>query len=164
MLDEPKLLGDFALNFRYFKIAINEYDKDELLKIRNIVSSLFLAESFYETGLLKEELIRLFENQEDKQAVSLFLNWFKQLAHSGRRDDIDYEALERIYKSKEEVRSMLEAAIERERKGWKDEGKREGIRDVAQNMLARGMEISVIADLTGLSEEEIVKLKMRNQG
>ena len=42
-----------------------------------------------------------------KDAVSLFLNWFRQLAFHGRIESDDYESLESIYQNEEEVKTML---------------------------------------------------------
>jgi len=54
------------------------------LAIRNIVSTLFLAEAHYAINSLEAALLNLYEREEDKQAVSLFLNWFQQLALHGK--------------------------------------------------------------------------------
>ena len=45
LIEQNPPLGAFALDFQYFLIAENQYSKEALLKIRNIVSTLFLAES-----------------------------------------------------------------------------------------------------------------------
>ena len=44
-------------------------------------------------------------------------------------------------------------------KQGKEEGKKEGKFEVAQNMLDRGMDIGVISEIVGISEEEIKNLK-----
>ena len=115
LIEQMPPLGAFALDFQYFLIAENQYSKEALLKIRNIVSTLFLAESHYDLDLLEVELLNLFSSEVDKQAVSLFLNWFKQLAFHGRIESGDYESLETIYQNEEEVKMMLVTAV-RERK------------------------------------------------
>ena len=79
--ENNEILGKFAIYFKYFKIAENEFTKETLLKVKNIVSTLFLAESYYDIELLKKEFLELFRKEEDKEAVSLFLNWFKQLSN-----------------------------------------------------------------------------------
>ncbi len=108
-------LGTFALDFEYFLIAENQYSQEALLKIRNIVSTLFLAESHYDLDVLEVELLNLFSTERDRQAVSLFLNWFRQLAFHGRLESDDYESLESIYRTEEEVQTMLVTALEKER-------------------------------------------------
>jgi len=61
------------------------------LKIRNIVSTLFLTESHYQIDLIIAEFVNVFEREEDKQAASLLLNWFQQLRVHKRIDPFDYK-------------------------------------------------------------------------
>ena len=163
LIEENPSLDQFSLDFQYFLIAENQYSKEALLTIRNIVSTLFLAESHYDIDLLETELINLFEAEADKQAVSLLLNWFKQLATHGRIDSSDYRSLEQVYLTQEEVKTMLVTALKKERKEifekGKMEGKTEGKIEVAKGMLSKGMQISLIAEITALPKEQIEQLK-----
>ncbi len=68
---------------------------------------LFLAETHYDIELLQEELLDLFEREADKEAASLLLNWFRQLAAAGRVAPEDDAALEHVYRDTEEARTML---------------------------------------------------------
>ena len=126
LIEQNPPLGAFTLDFQYFLIAENQYSQEALLNIRNIVSTLFLAESHYDLDLLELELLNLFSSEEDKQAVSLFLNWFRQLAFHGQIESGDYQLLEYIYRNEEEVKTMLVTALERERKQIFQNGLREG--------------------------------------
>ena len=104
-------------------------------------------------------------------AVSLFLNWFKQLAFHGRLESDDYESLESIYRTEEEVKTMLVTALERERqqifqnglREGKQEGKQEGRIEekieTAKAMLAKGMEMTLISEITNLPETQLAELK-----
>jgi hypothetical protein len=84
--------------------------------------------------LLEQELLNLYDQEADKQAVSLFLNWFRldvssptrQLALYGKISSEDYGQLDYIYRSKEEVQTMLTATLEQERKKIYQAGKQEG--------------------------------------
>ena len=203
LIEQTPPLGAFALDFQYFLIAENEYSQEALLKIRNIVSTLFLAESHYDLEVLEAELLNLFSSETDRQAVSLFLNWFRQLAFHGRIESDDYQSLESIYQNEEEVKTMLVTALERERqrffqnglregkqeglregeqKGLR-EGKQEGLREgeqkglregeqkglregeqkgrieTAKAMLAKGMEMTLISEITNLPEAQLLQLK-----
>ncbi len=89
----------------YFKIAENEYDTDNLLQISNLVSTLFLVENKQNIELIKTELLNLFDKQEDKEAISILLNWFKQLSLRGKQSKYDYQAIETIYQTKDEART-----------------------------------------------------------
>ena len=167
LIEEEPDLGRFSLAFQYFKIAENEFGKDTLLRIRNIVSTLFLAESHFDIDLLMQELIGIFEKEDDKQAVSLLINWFRQMTIHGRIDANAYQSLEKIYCEQEEVRSMLATAIEKEKKRTFREGelkgelkgKLESRLDHARNMLREGLDLDLIGRITGLPREEIEKLK-----
>ena len=160
-------LGTFALDFEYFLIAENQYSQEALLKIRNIVSTLFLAESHYDLDVLEVELLNLFSTERDRQAVSLFLNWFRQLAFHGRLESDDYESLESIYRTEEEVQTMLVTALEKERERFfqnglregKQEGLLEGRIEAAKAMLAKGMEMTLISEITNLPKEQLLQLK-----
>ncbi len=159
LIEDAPSLAQFSLDFQYFLIAENQYSKEALLTIRNIVSTLFLAESHYDIDLLETELINLFEAEADKQAVSLLLNWFKQLATHGRIDSSDYRSLEQVYLTQEEVKTMLVTALKKERKEIFEKGKTEGKVEVAKGMLSKGMQISLISEITALPKEQIEQLK-----
>ncbi len=137
LIEQTPPLGRFALDFEYFLIAENEFSKEALLKIRNIVAILFLAESHYDIEALKTELVNLFSSESDKEAVSLLLNWFKQLALHGRIDPDDYQSLEYKYRSKEEV-TMLVSALEEDRQKLFQSGLREGEQKGKQEGLLEG--------------------------
>ena len=171
LIEQTPPLGRFALDFQYFLIAENQYSQEALLRIRNIVSTLFLAESYYDVEVLEVELLNLFLSESDKKAVSLFLNWFKQLAFHGRLESDDYESLESIYRNEEEVKTMLVTALERERERFFQNGLREGEQkgriegeqkgriETAKAMIAKGMEITLISEITNLPEAQLLQLK-----
>ena len=187
LIEQTPPLGQFGLDFEYFLIAENTYSQEALLKIRNIVSTLFLAESHYDLDVLVVELLNLFSSEGDRDAVSLFLNWFKQLAVHGRIKPADYQSLESIYQNEEEVKTMLVTALEKERqqifqngllegeqkgriegeqKGriegeqkGRIEGEQKGRIETAKAMLAKGMEMALISEITNLPEARLLQLK-----
>jgi hypothetical protein len=165
LIEGSGYLGEYSLNFAYYKIAINEYPKRYLLRIKNVVSLLFLAEAYYDAKLLEREFLEVFEREKDKGPISLLLNWFIQLRKHGRIPEKDVEKLESIYESKEEVREMLITALEKEKREIYKKGKREGGIEkqtaIARKMLIDGFDLSRIAKLTGLSEKVIFQLKQK---
>lgn len=126
LIEQEPSLGKYAIQFNYLLLNERKYTKERLLTIRNIVSTLFLAEGNYDITLLERELLNLYDHEDDKQAVSLFLNWFRQLALYGKVSPEDYEKLDRVYRTKEEVQSMLVTALEQEKKKIYNQGKTEG--------------------------------------
>ena len=159
VVDGGRILGDYGIHFRYFKIAIKAFSKEELLKIKNVVSTLFLIEAHYDIDLAIREFLAVFQKQEDKTAISLLLNWFVQLYHHGKISAEDYDKLERTYSSIEEVRNMLTSSIQKEKEEIFEKGRREGRLEAAHRMIMLGLDIGLIAEVTGLSNEEIVTLK-----
>ena len=159
LIENHEILGAYCPQFEYFKIAENEYSKEELLEIGNIVSILFLAESYYDLDLLKQKFLELFEQAEDKKAISLFLNWFKQLSVHRRVVVKDYQELEKIYKDAEEVKEMLIKAIELERNKIYQEGIKESNILIAKMMLSNNEPFKKIMKYTNLSKAELLKLK-----
>ncbi len=166
LIENNKLLGEYGLNFKYFKIAENAYSLEELTAVRNIVSTLFLAEAHYDIELLKEELVAVFQKEEDKQAVSLFLNWFKQLSEHQRIGTEDYDQLEQVYKNTEEVNAMLITALKKEREHLYNTGVEKGIekgiekgkREFIMSMLHHSLSTELIAQISGLQVKEIKKI------
>ncbi|NUO83885.1 Rpn family recombination-promoting nuclease/putative transposase [candidate division KSB1 bacterium] len=168
LIEGEEYLGDYGLRFKYFKIAANAFSKRRLLAIKNVVSTLFLVEGHYDLELLKKELADLYSRESDRAAVSLLLNWFLQLLKHGRIPPQASEALEHVFDSSKEVRQMLEVALQKERRGYFNEGKREGKREaerksrreIALKMIAKGFELALIAEVTGLSEVALRRLKL----
>lgn len=171
LVEAAPSLGDYGIGFRYFKLATNEFSREQLIGIGNIVSTLFLAESRPDLELLIEQFVALFEQAEDKWAISTFFNWFKQLAVHKRLHSEDFASLAEAYRSAEEVQDMLQKTFEQWyqqgiEKGFekgREEGREEGIekgredaiRRTALAMFARGIDPVLIADVTGLSEDEL---------
>ncbi len=111
-------LGDFGVQARHLPIIINRYQLEKLLVEANIVSTLFLAEAHYDRRLLIDQLVDLYE-RDDANAVSLLANWFRQMTVHKHIPAEDYALLERTYRSKEELKTMLVEALMREEEAMK---------------------------------------------
>ena len=161
LIENNEQLGEFALQFKYLKIVENEFSVEQLLAIGNIVSTLFLAETHYDFDKLLDEFIRLFK-QEDRTAISLFINWFKQLALRGRIIPSDYQACEQLYYDEQEV-SMLITALRKDRESLFQQGIQQGEWNnkinTARVLLAEGFDIPMIIKATQLPLEEIERLQ-----
>ena len=98
------------------------------------------------------------------------MNWFEQLTIHGYRPVKDFLLVEREYRTVEEVQSMLITAIERDRESLLARGRSEGIeqgieqgkeqrdRQIAHAMAQRGMTVTVIADILGISDQDVSQL------
>lgn len=78
------ILKQFAPRFQYGKIIEREYSKETLLKVRNIVSTLFLTETHYqdESDAVIDELVNIFEHEDDRRAAELLINWFRSWSNT----------------------------------------------------------------------------------
>ena len=163
-------LGAYGLHFEHLVVAENAYGKEWLAKVDNIIATLFLAEAHYDLPLLMDKLLSLYDTEPDRQAIMLFINWFRQLAAHGRLSGADFAQIEEQDLTREEVKSMLVKALEREREVIFDSGKKEGIdigkkegiternRQIVQAMVANGLPLPTIATLLVLPLPEIERL------
>ena len=162
LLQDPALLGKYTPRFQYFKVAEREYSKEELLRIRNIVSTLFLAEAYYDRELIINECVNVFRHEDDRQAVSLLVNWFRQLMEHGEVEADDYRELEFVYHDVEEAKGMLITALEKERKRMRAEMRAELIEEVREEVRteerSEGEHIGLIK---GLQEGVILSLEIK---
>lgn len=161
-VDGVPILGEYGLECKYFPIIESAFRPKELQRIGNIVSTLFLAETNFDSDAIAAKLEELFEKEEDKQAASLFVNWFAQLYHHGRIAEADYEKLERVYRSKQEV-SMLIEAIQKEKAQIRAQGEKTGEKNIkvkmAELMLRHGEHPKKVKLYTGLSDAALSKLQ-----
>jgi hypothetical protein len=82
------------------------------------ISTLFLAEGYDDIVLREQALLNLDDRASDQQAVSLFLTWFRldvssptyQWVLYGKVSPKDYKMLDAVYRTREEVQTMLVTA------------------------------------------------------
>ena len=137
------------------------------------MATLFVAEQDVAVETVVAALVDLFDREEDKQAVSILVNWFRQMITHGRIDPADQAALATTLRSREEVATMLrtfarekKAEYERGRQEGRQEGQQEGRQEgrhegifaVAQRMTAAGFALEEIVQATGLEPEVIQAL------
>jgi predicted transposase/invertase (TIGR01784 family) len=168
LIENNELLGDFALNFKYFKIAENEIAVEQLLKIGNVVSTLFLGEVHFDRTLLIQELSKLLK-QDNHQMVSMLFNYFEQLFNHKKLDEVDWKSLDKVQTEKE-LNMFLEnmkicdeiayqkGTLDGEKKGEK-KGILKGKLETAKAMLLKGIDVDFIIEITGLSKQDIEQLK-----
>jgi len=112
--------------------------------------------------LLLEKLLSLYDTEPDRQALQIFINWFRQLSAHGRLPQHDFAEIEAQDLTREEVKSMLIKALEREREQIFDSGMKRGIekrnQQIAQAMVADGFAVPTIAHLLGLPLAEVETL------
>jgi predicted transposase/invertase (TIGR01784 family) len=181
LIENHELLGKYGLHFEYFKIAENEISVERLLEISNAVSTLFLGETHFDVQLLAQALSKL-QRQEDRLIVSMLFNYFEQLYFHEKLGQSDWKELDKV-RNEEEMTIFLEsmkehfAKVRHEGKlegrfegklegrlegrlEGKLEGRLEGKQEIAKAMLTKGLEVNFIAEVTGLSIDDIEQLML----
>ena len=74
-------------------------------------------------------------------------------------DIIDNSKIEEMYKTKEEVNSMLLTAIRKEKQQLINQGEAIGITKTALNMIKKNFDNETINEITGLSINKIIELR-----
>lgn len=168
------LFAPYIIDFEYILININQYSDDELMRIGNLISSVFVLDNKRSTfeitsGLTK--VAKTFEKLEKYEQIEL-MDWLKDVLMKKvklkKEKDLIDQMLEQLEKS--EVINMTytieriwdeveEKGIEKGIEEGKREGKEEGKKEVAVKLLKLGETIDKICFLTDLSKEEVYKLK-----
>ncbi|MBC7475840.1 MAG: Rpn family recombination-promoting nuclease/putative transposase [Candidatus Sericytochromatia bacterium] len=141
LIDNNNLLGDYGIKFKYFKIVEKDYSKQELLKIQNIISAVFLTESHYNLDDIVAQISGLIDNDEDIEAIKIFLNWLRMLSENDIIDKVDYEGFENIYHNKNEVKSMFATSYQKEKDRLIQKGEQIGIKKGEQIGIHKGEQI-----------------------
>lgn len=171
MILEHEDFGEYMVDFKYILIDVNRYSDDELLKLSNLIGSVFLLDKKVknkETIISKvEKLLGVVKslNLEEKE---LFSNWVSNIIGSR----ISKEERNKLVKSLKESEGMemvynLQRTMDKEfDRIWKDgayqgklEGKLEGKLDTAREALRLGAEIDFVKKITGLDIETLQSLK-----
>jgi predicted transposase/invertase (TIGR01784 family) len=162
---------EYLPEFRYFKIAINEIPKRELVKIRNAVSAIFYIENSTPEDIAKnrKELVSLLAAVLKKEGVQIvreildrILMTHKVTAQSKTLKDIQ---------DLTEVSSMWETSVKEHEKKFFQKGIEQGIEKgieensllIAEKMILRGMENRVIHEITGISMKKIADLRKKRK-
>ena len=155
-------LRSYIPHFKYYKIAENEFSKESLKKINNLVASLFLIEqsNIEELTDIIAHVVKILAKEINKELRRDFGLWMRA-AMKTRGLDIDLTKLNEL-----EVRPMLSATLEKFKKDNYKKGIEKGIEKgrkeekffIAKNMLTLKLSLGAISKATGLSLDEIKKL------
>lgn len=196
-LSGEEWFGDELLDFKYILIDVHRYDEQELVRLSNLIGSVFLLERKADIHDFISSLSGLTGVLEclPEDSFRLFLTWMK-LVTLGRLSEENGQKIAEIvdfYNEPREARSMisnLEKAFEEfdlkmsralqdgmaqgmaqgmaegmaqgkllgEKQG-KMEGRQEAQEEIARRMLGKGLPAALVAEVTGLPEEAVEKLK-----
>jgi len=153
----------FIPSFEYYPIIINKIEKKTLLKIHNVVSAIFLLEnaSLKELHKAFDDLIILLKDSSPVE-VDGFKIWLNSLLKD-RNIDIDEEIIQQL-DSPQEVLPMFAATLDRMEEEFTlrgiEKGLDKGKKEIAINLLKSNFGLENTAKMTGLTIEELKKLKI----
>jgi len=144
--------------FKYYKIAENEFKKENLEELNNLVAQLFNIEnsSIKELDNAIGKILKILKKEVNKELQRDFGLWIRQTLRI-RNSNFDVEKLDEM-----EVKPMLAEEIKRFEEKCILKGMEKGIEkgklELVKKMLNEGVEIEFIAKISGLNISEIKKL------
>jgi predicted transposase/invertase (TIGR01784 family) len=176
-LIDRRISLDYIPQFRYFKIAENEFSKERLLSLKNMIGALFLVETTNREELVPmlSEIVKILE-QEQPEVYRAFIQWLFSFFSEPVPDWVGELSQLR------EVPTMLATTVKQWEQDLVQQGLQRGLQQglqkglqqglqkgllegekrkalaTARKLKQKGMSIQEIAELTGLSIDEVQKL------
>ncbi|HRV14495.1 MAG TPA: Rpn family recombination-promoting nuclease/putative transposase [Spirochaetota bacterium] len=184
LIDMPESLKQctaYIPQFQYYPIIENELSRKTLESMMNVISTVFLFETgdpmvFLKTVDRIKELLHIY-NDEPLMLRTLFYWLMHYLQTHGKIDDaaVILETIE----EPEEVHSMLSKTIQKMQEDFRKEGFHEGIhigidkgiqkginegisierRNIAINMLKKGIDKKTIIEITKLNKKQLADIE-----
>lgn len=170
----PPGLHRYLPQYRYLVIDEGSYHEQELTELKNLVAALFQLEHSQEPESVLKLISHLndwLQTPETNDLRRSFVIWIKRVLLRDRMGDPDYETAQDLV----EVQTMLENRVKQWQKQWMLEGeqvgklegftegerkgKLEGKLETARGLILHGVQLDIIAASTGLSRDELEKLR-----
>ncbi|NMB40909.1 MAG: transposase [Firmicutes bacterium] len=172
-LNGYELFNEHVLDFQYILINVRTYDEEELLRLSGVIGAVFLVDQATNFEEIIENLKKLVETikKMEPEEYRLFIAWAENILTHGLSPEKKEEITSILKKTRaeevEEMISNVERVIKKSLEDAKIEGMEQGIvkgiekgmEKVAKQMLSDGEEIAKIMRYTGLSKENIERLK-----
>ncbi|WP_052219839.1 Rpn family recombination-promoting nuclease/putative transposase [Clostridium homopropionicum] len=173
VLSGQDLFEDNILDFNYMLFDINRYSEEELYNISNLVSAIF----FLDQEMSEEELVRRLRKiiyilkKISPEQFTVFKQWLKKIVKPRLKKDLQKEIDDVLDKSNQEEVDVMVHNLEKtldniEKRGIEkgiergiERGREEGKIEVARNFLKMGLTVEQVAAGTGLTIEEVRRLK-----
>ena len=144
---------------KYNLIDINEYKKEDLLKSEHLIDKIFLlekTEAGEEFVEVLKEIIERTKDEEDRKRLTTIIQ--TSLREKIGKENVD-EIIKKMKGSEVTMLGSLSRIVDKERAIGVEEGITQGIMRIINNMLAKGIKIEEIKEITGLSNKEIEEVK-----
>ena len=171
-----ELFGENILDFKYILFDVNRYNDEELLQISNLLSAVFLLDKDMDKEKFLEQFkktIHIIKNMSNDQWIK-YKNWLLKILLPKIPKSIKVEVIKIIEETNnKEVDNMvmnleitldriIEEGIEKGREEGIEEGREEGREkgkiEIAKKMIAMGLDINKVMEITELSRKTIEKI------
>jgi len=160
MQEGYELFGEHLVDFKYILFDINRYNDEELIKIGNLISSVFLLDKSGDAKKFIDRLRKIGDKLKilDKDQFVLLKGWLELIVVSKLPED-KKEEFKNIIKDinigeGDNMVMNLEIALDEMR----ESNKKERAIEIARNAIEEGIPIKSILKITELYIEEIEKL------
>ncbi|MDF2668891.1 MAG: hypothetical protein K0R67_1197 [Paenibacillus sp.] len=154
--------GAELLDFEYILLDVERYTETELLALSNTIGSVFLLDQTADQALLLERLQKLMGTirQMPEDLQTQFMNWLSNIIASQLPDkNRDVEQLIQELKEKGENTMGLQKNLEAIKQQGIEQGRELEKETVAKNLIALGLDNSMITAATGFPESKIEQLR-----
>ncbi|HEX2956911.1 MAG TPA: Rpn family recombination-promoting nuclease/putative transposase [Chitinispirillaceae bacterium] len=167
LLHKSSISKEYLPEFKYFKIAINEISKRDLVKIRNAVAAIFYIENSSVVDMTRNwnELVTLLKAVLEKDGIDIIRAIMDRIYQIHNLPE-NSKTIQRI-EDLTEVKSMLETNTKNWEKAVFEKGIEKGIEkrdsELVLKMAQNGMSNSDIRKITGLSLQKIVQITKKSK-
>jgi hypothetical protein len=157
------IFGDNIINFRYLLFDLNRMDDDVIEPIENPLDAVFVVEKLrISERLTSDKLMDWWtENTSgfSNDHIDTLITWINYNYLSGEMTPETLEILKNNPKKGSAVmKSFADVLMEKgERKGMRKGEKRKAL-EIARNLRAKGMSVDEIAQATGLTVDDVLRL------
>ena len=168
------LKEQLGINSFYVLEDVNKYSNQELLESDNLLEKIFLLEKSKNEEEVKENFIKILQKLQEeekqgkitKEAKEEFENNIIKILLPKMNIKEIKEQLQKVEKTNKEGDDQMYGLavcdmLARENKKIEKRGLRNGIIQVATNMLKAKMDHSIIKSMTGLTDEELEELNAK---
>ena len=145
---------------KYTVFDANDYKESELLQEKGVLSKIILLEKTKDEKELQDNYIKISKEYLSQKEKDMIIEYLCNIS-STKLSSKKVKEIKKLF-MKGEKSMLAEIFIEKEKKAWlggKKEGKREGKYEIAKKLLKNNISIENIKKWTGLSNDEINKIK-----
>ncbi|MFW5801182.1 MAG: Rpn family recombination-promoting nuclease/putative transposase [Spirochaeta sp.] len=148
----PRIPAKYIPSFEYYPIIERDIPPEKLERIKGLVAAIMYLEQQEDDAALHHTIdtaITMIAEEQPEQ-LRQFSHWINRMF----RGSLENDDINKVNQLKE-VKTMLAEVVDKIEQRGEQRGLKQARREDARKMLAKKYPISEIAEITGLSEQEI---------